>query len=170
MVADRPVGVIPAFTRQRSFGDAGVEICASRGSPGDGERGACQEVAYKESVSRLWSEDLVHNQRIDEPKRGMVVRQRQAANDGKPVALPRTDRTFIRADDEVELHRAKAAVLGMNERMLQHTARHAPALGAGHGHEAAVGYMIASPKLVSADVVRPEDITALVSDKNFVGR
>jgi len=74
-------------------------------------------------------EMAVHDEGVDVALRGVVESAGQAAYDFEAEFLPEADGLFICADDNVELHGAKAACAGVVERMGTHGAGDAATSG-----------------------------------------
>ena len=113
-------------------------------------------------------EMAVHDEGVDVALRGVVEGAWQTAHDFEAEFLPEADGLFICADDNIELHGAKASCSGVVERMGAHGAGDASARCPICGHVSAVGYVAASALLVGAQIVGSEDFSVFFRDKCFV--
>ena len=92
----------------------------------------------------------------------------QATYDFKAEFLPKADGNFVCADDDVELHGAKAAVSSSIERMRAHGAGNATSRSPGSGHVSTIGNMAASALLVGAEVISAEDFSVFFGNECLV--
>jgi hypothetical protein len=94
---------------------------------------------------------------------------REAADNFETETLPEAHGAFVGADDEVELHGAKAAVFGVIERMRAHGAGYTATGGGRSGHIAAVGDVGAAAVLIGAKEIGADDVGVVVGDEDLVG-
>src|SRR5215472_16791359 len=98
----------------------------------------------------------------------MTKRAGQSTHNLEPKRFPQVNRTLVRTDDEVELHRAEAARAGVLHRVLAHAPRDAPAACRRKGHVTAVGHMIATTRLVGPKKVGSNELSLVHGDKGLV--
>ena len=92
----------------------------------------------------------------------------QPTGDCKSVPLPRLHRTRIGTDDTVKLHRPEAASGRPLERVTEHGSCDTATLGFRCGNVTAVRNVRAASALVGAQVIGPEDVSAILRHKRFV--
>src|SRR3546814_286381 len=101
------------------------------------------------------SEPAEHYQRVDETLGWMVERPRQPPDHLEPQRLPQPDRADIGADDEVELHRPKAARFRMVDRMQAHRPRDPATRRRRARHIPRVAHMPPAARPVAAQLIGP---------------
>src|SRR5579871_6887399 len=94
----------------------------------------------------------------------------QPPDDREAEALPELHRALVAADDEIELHGAKAALLGMRQRMCAHGARHTAAHCAWGDYIAAIGHMRATALLIGLEIIGADDQAVALGDENLMHR
>ena len=92
----------------------------------------------------------------------------QPTDDCKTVPLPRLNGTRIAADDTVELHRPEAAPARPLERVIEHGSCDAATLGFRCSDVTAVRNVRAASALVGAQVIGPQDASAILRHERFV--
>lgn len=100
----------------------------------------------------------------------MIEGTGQAADDLEAHALPQGDGARIAADDEIELHGAKALHFCRFQRVFAHGAGYTLTVGGGRDHEAAIGDMGAAALLVGRQKIVAEDFAICFRHKNLVRR
>src|SRR5271170_1849116 len=100
----------------------------------------------------------------------MHERGGKPADNFEPHPLPEADRAVVAAHYKIELHREKASLLCVFERMLTHRARNTAAAGPRRGHVSAIRYVRSPALLIGAQVIRAKNFVVLFRDEYFVGR
>lgn len=118
----------------------------------------------------LRSKRREHNQGIHEAFRRVLKSRWKAADDCKAETLPKLYCSLICTDDEIELHRPKARVLGMFFGMEAHRSGNTTAPSVGICHVTAVADMRTTATLIHAQVVGAEDVSIFLSNKNLIAR
>src|SRR5208283_4619796 len=93
---------------------------------------------------------------------------REAANNLEAETLPEAHGAFVGADNEVELHGAKAALCSVIEGMRAHGTGYSATGGGGGGHVAAVGDVGTAAILIGAEEIGADDVAVVVGDEDFV--
>ena len=91
---------------------------------------------------------------------------RQRPDNLEPVPFPETHGAFIRTNDEIELHRAKAGSGSTDERIAAHCTCHAAPVCKRRGHVSAVGYMRPATLLIRAENVCAENDAVVLGNEN----
>src|SRR6516165_4783122 len=97
-----------------------------------------------------------------------ITQARVQEGEGQPSdiieaeALPKFHRTFVRADNEIKLHRLEAARTRAFQRMLAHLPRH-PSAGRLDGCGiAAIGNMTPAAKLICTQIIGADDVAVVL--------
>jgi hypothetical protein len=118
---------------------------------------------------RAASEGAVHHVGVGVAGCGMKKCSGEAADNFEAETLPEAHGAFVGADDEVELHGAKATVPGVIEGMSAHGADYAETGGGRSGHVTAVGDVGTAAVLIGAKEIGAEDVAVVVGNEDVVG-
>ncbi len=88
--------------------------------------------------------------------------------DLEPMGLPEPDCPFIRAHDEIKLHRLKGASARIFQGMRTHCTRYSAPSSRGRCHIPTIRDMRASSQLVCSNVVRAQNRTFFFGDKDLM--
>lgn len=99
----------------------------------------------------------MHHMGIDISQLLVVERLWECSDNRESQLLPQCDRTFIRADDEIELHCLKARLLCFNQAMLPHGFADAFPMRNRTHHERCVGDVRSEVALVRNQLVESDD-------------
>jgi hypothetical protein len=109
----------------------------------------------------------IHYEGVDVALRWMKKSFGKAADDLEVEALPKAYGAVVGADDEIELHGAKAAFAGTLQGMLAHSSGDASACSGGRGDVAAIGDVRSASFLVGLQIVGTDDFVLILGDKDL---
>jgi len=94
----------------------------------------------------------------------------QATHSFEAEVLPDADGAEVGTHHEVELHGAKTALAGALQGMGAHEPGQAATGCARRGHITAVGHVSTTALLIGTEVVRGDNVGAVIGDEDFVAR
>jgi len=112
----------------------------------------------------------MHDEGVDVTELGMKECFRKSANNREAKALPQAHGSFIRADNEIELHGAKTAFPRTVQRVRAHRSGNTTASRRKRCHVTAVGYMRPATLLVRLQKISSKDFAVLFCDENLMLR